>query len=353
MNIKIGNKLIGNNQPTYFIADIGANHNNDLSKVKELIYSAKENGADAAKFQHFEAKTIVSDHGFRNLDLKTHQSTWDKSVFEIYKSASINRNWTHVILETCKKANIDFFTSPYSLEIVEYIDKFVDIYKIGSGDITWHEIIKKISSKKKPIILATGASNIDEVQSAVNIISEYKIPYVIMQCNTNYTASLDNFKFINLNVLKTYKKLFSEAILGLSDHTPGHTTVLGAITLDVRVIEKHYTLDNKLSGPDHKFAMNPKSWKEMVLASRELELSLGLEEKKIEKNEINSAIVQRRALRALKNINKNSIISKNDLIYLRPCPVNAISPNQEAKVIGKKLNKDILKGELITYGDLI
>ena len=166
------------------------------------------------------------------------------------------------IKETCDEANIDFFTSPYSLELVDYVDNYVPAYKIGSGDITWIEIIKKIASKNKPYILATGASNFDEVKNSVNEAISINPNMAILQCNTNYTGDIENFNYINLNEIKKYRKIFPNLVLGLSDHTPGHTTVLGAITLGARIIEKHFTDNNSRNGPDHLFSMGPKSWKE-------------------------------------------------------------------------------------------
>ena len=138
-----------------------------------------------------------------------------------------------------------------------------------------------VAKKNKPCILATGASTLKEVKSAIKIILKINKKICLMQCNTNYTGNQSNLNYINLNVLKTYKKTFPKIILGLSDHTAGHATVLGAVTLGAKIIEKHYTLDRNQEGPDHKFAMDPKSWQEMVYRSRELELSLGTDEKKI------------------------------------------------------------------------
>ena len=200
--MKIGSKLIGEKHPTYFIADIAANHDGSLQRAKELIYLAAEAGADAAKFQHFKAETIVSDNVFKSIGSKlSHQSTWEKSVFEVYKDASINLGWTPILKETCDKAGIDFFTSPYSLELVDHIDPFVPAYKIGSGDITWIEIIKYIASKKKPYIIATGASDMNEVSRAVQAGLKINKELALLQCNTNYTGSRENFKYINLNVI--------------------------------------------------------------------------------------------------------------------------------------------------------
>ena len=169
-----------------------------------------------------------------------------------------------------------------------------------------------------------------------------------MQCNTNYTNSEENFKYINLNVLKTYKKIFGKKIiLGLSDHTEGHATVLGAITLGARVIEKHFTDNNDRNGPDHKFAMNPTSWKKMVDESRRLELALGSKIKKIEKNEKESFFVQRRGVYSLKKLNKGEKLNKEDVICLRPYIKNTISPFDINKFFGKKLKKNIKKNVAI------
>ena len=243
--MRIEEKIIDQKSPTYFIADIAANHDGDLERAKDLIYLAAEAGADAAKFQHFEAKTIVSDIGFKSLGNKfAHQSNWQKSVYEVYEDASVNWEWTNEIKSTCEKAKISFFTTPYSIEIVDFIDKYVPAYKIGSGDITWTKIIEKIAHQNKPYILATGASNFSEVIHAVQCALKINKDFCLMQCNTNYTNSLENFKYINLNVIKTYMQIFPEILLGLSDHTPGHTTVLGAISLGAKMIEKHFTDNN-------------------------------------------------------------------------------------------------------------
>jgi len=351
--MKINNKIIDTNEPTYFIADIAANHDGDLQRAKDLIYLAAESGANAAKFQHFKAETIVSDEGFKKLGTNiSHQSSWKKSVFEIYKDASINLDWTETLKNTCDKAKIDFFTSPYSLELVDYVDKYVPAYKIGSGDITWIDIVEKIASKNKPYILATGASNIDEVKYAVNKAYRINKNLALLQCNTNYTGDIENFNFINLHVLKTYKKLFPNLILGLSDHTPGHTTVIGSIALGARIIEKHFTDDNKRSGPDHLFSMNPKSWRIMVDCSRELEYALGDGIKKIENNEIESSIVQRRSIFMKKNVQKGSKLLSEHLQFLRPCPEDAIPPFEIENVLGKETKIDLKAGQNLLWSHL-
>jgi len=351
--MKIQNKKIGINNPTFFIADIAANHDGNLNKAIDLIHLCAENGADAAKFQHFKADTIVSDLGFKKLkSKKSHQSTWKKNVYEVYKDASINLEWTKKLKKACDDCGIIFFTSPYDLDLVDYVNKYVPAYKIGSGDITYLEIIEKIASKKKPVILATGASTLKDVDRAIKVILRKNSDICLMQCNTNYTAEKKNFNYINLNVLKTFAKKYPKIILGLSDHTIGHATVLGAIALGARMVEKHFTDKNNGEGPDHKFSMNPRSWKEMIERSRELENSLGSGEKIIEKNENETVILQRRAIRTKTKLSKGLKLKPSDLISLRPCPSNGIMPYELKKIVGKTLKKDIKKGDLITWKDL-
>jgi len=352
--IKLGKKIIDDNS-LYFIADIGANHNGSLEKAIELIHLAKESGADAAKFQNFKAETIVSDYGFKSLATGkqlSHQSSWKKSVFEVYQGASLPIEWTKELSDTCRHAGIDYFTSPYDMQQIEELDKYVCAWKIGSGDITWHKMIELLMTKDKPIFIATGASDIKDVDLAMQILLKKKSEIVLMQCNTNYTADIENFKHINLNVIKLYSEIYPDILLGLSDHTPGHSTVLGAIALGARVIEKHFTDDNSREGPDHKFSMNPKTWKEMVERSRELEAALGNSKKFIAENEIETVVLQRRSIRAKKNLIEGSIINEDDLISLRPCPNDAIPPYNLNLIVGKKIIKTVLSGDYIKLSDI-
>ena len=351
--LEIQRKKIGRDYPTYFIADIAANHDGDLKRATELIFLAAEAGADAAKFQHFKAETIVSDHGFMNLGGKqSHQSKWKKSVFEVYRSASVSMDWTPALAEACDRAGIAFFTSPYAMDIVDQIDPYMPAYKIGSGDITWIEMIEYIASKQKPYLLATGASTLEDVCRAVSAGLEINEKLCLMQCNTNYTASLENLKFIHLNVLHTYRAMYPDMVLGLSDHTPGHSTVLGAITLGARVIEKHFTDDTKREGPDHAFSMDPKSWREMVDKSRELENALGSGVKRTEENESETVVLQRRAIRVESNIRAGTILARENLVVLRPCAKDGLPPYLMDACIGKRTRRDITEGDYLKWIDL-
>lgn len=349
----LGRARVGLNQPTYFIADIAANHDGDLDRARELIRLCAKAGANAAKFQNFAAKTIVSDYGFKSLGgQQSHQSKWKKSVFDVYQDASLPLDWTAALKETCDEVGIDYMTAPYDLAVIEQLNPYVCAWKLGSGDITWHENIKRLSSCKKPFLMATGAADMAEVETAMALAQQHNNEIVLMQCNTNYTASLENFRHVALNVLKTYADRWPSAVLGLSDHTPGHATVLGAIALGARVIEKHFTDDVTRDGPDHKFSMDPQSWAEMVNRSRELELALGPCEKRVMENESETVILQRRAIRTSRTLTAGTVISEDDLVSLRPCPRDAMPPYRQAELIGKTLAHDLPEGECVRLSDL-
>jgi len=173
-----------------------------------------------------------------------------------------------------------------------------------------------------------------------------------MQCNTNYTGDLENLKYVNLNVLKTYRNMFPNVLLGLSDHTPGHATVLGAIALGARMVEKHFTDDTSRSGPDHKFSMDPTSWREMVIRSRELENALGGGVKRIELNESATSVVQRRSIRAGRKIEAGAQLTRGDLEVLRPCPEGSLNPHELSLVLGKKIRTGMQLGDHLTWKHL-
>ncbi len=191
--------------------------------------------------------------------------------------------------QTCDEVGIDFFSAPYDFEAIDMLDPYVQMYKAGSGEIDWIEALERMASKGKPFFVATGASDIGEVQRAVHAILKINPQLVLMQCNTNYTASPNNYDHLHLNVLKTYASMFPDVILGLSDHTHAVAPVLGAVTLGARVIERHFTDSNERQGPDHKFAMNPQKWADMVEETRILERSLGRADKFVAGNEIETA----------------------------------------------------------------
>ena len=337
----------------YFVADIGANHDGNLDRALRLIELAKESGAHAAKFQNFQAAKIVNRIGFENLanGIATHQSNWKKPVFESYQDASISQDWTAHLYEKCRCCEIDYFTSPYDYESVDHVDSFVELYKIGSGDITWTDFIRYISSKGKPVLLATGAATDKEVELAVSTVLGVNPNLVLMQCNTNYTIDQDKHKFVNLNVLRTYCEKYPQVILGLSDHTKGHATVCGAVALGARVIEKHFTDDNTREGPDHQFAMNPAMWRKMVTTATEVYESLGDGVKRVEENEVDSRIVQQRSMHAIKYVPAGKSIQRADFEALRPCPEDAVRPYEFLDIIGRSVKRSLQTGDYLSRSD--
>ncbi|MBE3066944.1 MAG: N-acetylneuraminate synthase family protein [Chloroflexi bacterium] len=353
MEFKIGIHIIGPTRPTYFIADIAANHDGDLERAKRLIRLAKDAGADAAKFQHFQAPKIVSEYGFTHMNAQvSHQAEWKKSVTQVYSEASVSWDWTPVLKEECDRIGIDFLTSPYDYESIEHVAPFIPAFKVGSGEIDWIEALEHMASKGKPLIIATGAANIGEVQKAVHAILKINKQLCVMQCNTNYTASPENYDYINLNVLKTYAAMFPDVVLGLSDHTHGNATILGAVTLGARVVERHFTDSNDREGPDHKFALNPQDWAHMVEETRLLERALGSADKFVAGNEKDTVVVQRRCLRAARDIKAGEVFTREMIDVLRPASLGAIKPDQIPNAIGTRALSDIPFGKELRWTDL-
>jgi len=350
--LKIGGRTLGDLQPTYFIADIAANHDGDLDRAVALIQKAREAGADAAKFQHFRAAKIVSKLGFETGPQLSHQSKWKRSVFEVYRSASVPWEWTETLKQACDDAGIHFFSSPYDLEAVDMLEPYVPAYKIGSGDITWVDALEHIARKRKPVLLATGASDMEDVQRAVAAILAINPQLLLMQCNTNYTGSIENFRFVKLNVLGTFAEMYPDLVLGLSDHTPGHAAVLGAVALGARAVEKHFTDDRSREGPDHPFSLDPAAWREMVDRTRELEYAMGDGIKIVEPNETDTVVIQRRCLRAARDLPAGTTLAKGDLEALRPAPRDAIFPYQEQSALGRTLSRDLTQGDYPKWTDL-
>lgn len=352
-SVFVNHREVAIDKPAYFVADVASSHDGDLERAKALIWLSKEAGADAVKFQHFKAEKIVSDVGFRSLGGQaSHQATWSKPVFEVYKQYECNRDWNDELVATAAKAGVDFMTTPYDTDAVDQLDAHLPAYKIGSGDITWVDFIEYVAKRGKPIFVASGASNIDDVSRAVDAVLKHNRQLVLMQCNTNYTGSLGNLRYINLRVLQTYAIKYPGMVLGLSDHSPGHASVLGAIALGARVIEKHFTDDCSREGPDHGFSMDPKTWREMVDRSRELEASLGDGVKRVEQNERDTVVLQQRCLRLTRDIDAGEVLREGDLEALRPAPTGAARPYELGRAVGARLNVARRRGDALMVADL-
>jgi N-acetylneuraminate synthase len=273
-------------------------------------------------------------------------------VFDTYARASIPDEWTAELKATCDEVGIDYFSAPYDFEAIDMLDKFMPAFKVGSGDVNWLESIRRMASKGKPVLIATGASTIGEVQEAVHAALDINPDVCVMQCNTNYTGDEENLRHINLRVLVTYRAMFPQVLLGLSDHTAGHTTVLGAIALGARIVEKHFTDDRSRKGPDHGFSMDPASWRAMVDAARELELALGSGDKRVADNETDTVVLQRRCLRAARDLAAGEILDANTVDILRPATPGALVPNDLATITGRTARHAVQFGQAITWGDV-
>jgi N-acetylneuraminate synthase len=353
VELKILDKTIGLNHPTYFIADIAANHDGDLERAKLLIRLAKEAGADGAKFQNFRAAQIVSDYGFKNMGGQvSHQAEWSKSVFEVYEDASVPFDWTPVLKEECDKVGIHYFSSPYDYDAIDMLDPYVPAYKSGSGLMSWPEAIVRMAKKGKPILIAVGASTMGEIETAMQMVMEVTDQIVLMQCNTNYTADEGNYDHLNINVLKTFGTMYPDVILGLSDHTQSPAPVVGAVALGARVIERHFTDSNDREGPDHKFALNPDNWAKMVEEVRILERALGSPQKFVTENEQDTYVVQRRCLRAAREIKAGEVFTREMIDILRPATPGALMYKDIDEVIGKKARADMPYGKDLCWTDL-
>lgn len=285
------------NSSIYWIADISSNHCNNLQLAKDLIYAAKELGANYAKFQYWEVDNFINKERFDKLKI-AHQKDWGQSVYDAYKQYQLNADWIPILYDECEKVGIEFMLSNYELSKIDEFDKYIKTYKIGSGDIDYIPMLEKVASKGKPIFLGCGASTDDDVREAFYFLYEecYK-DIILFQCNTNYSSNdLENKKYLNLGWYKydnddcSYWEIKK---LGLSDHTKSDIPIIASIALGVRYIERHLKLDDNDS-PDSKFSLNPKEWKHMVKIANQTLEALGDGEKRIMDNEKQTRIIQRR-----------------------------------------------------------
>ena len=345
--IKIGNKIIGDTHPTYFIAEIGANFDGSIEKAKHLIDAAKKAGADCAKFQTFSTPRIVSEGGFSHMQLKGVHGSWGRTVSEVFKDAEFPVAWHKEIADYCKVVGIDFSTSPYFKEAVDLcVDLDVPFIKIGSGDITWLEMLDYIARKGKPVMLATGDAPMSEIDEAVRTIEATgNKDLVLMQCITNYPSKIES---ANVNVLKTYQSAF-DVLTGYSDHAPGHVVALASVVIGGRVIEKHFTLNKTDKGPDHPHSMEPQEFRFMVDSIREVERAMGSTRKEVVAEEGETVYVQRRCLYAKQDLKKGHIMTSEDIDILRPAL--GIPPKFKPMIIGKECKEDIVKGQPLFWNN--
>lgn len=339
--IKIGDKIVGPNHPTYIIAEIGSNHNRDINIAKELIDKAAEADVDAVKFQTFKADKLYSKD--------TPKFSKDNiEPFELIKSIELPREWHKELFSYATNKNLHFLSSPFDYEAVDILDKIgVHAFKVASFEITDLELLKYIAKKKKPIILSTGMANIMEIKEALETIrSQGNDDIILLHCNSIYPSPVE---IVNLNAIKTMYTAFKIPI-GFSDHTIGIHIPVAAVAKGAKIIEKHFTLDKKMRGPDHHFAVEPSELKQMVQNIRDVEKAAGTGVKKVTKEEQEMYEKGRRSIIAAQDIKKGTKITKEMLIIKRPS--FGIKPKFLEKIIGKTAKKDIKAEQWITWDDI-
>ncbi|TNH34022.1 N-acetylneuraminate synthase [Campylobacter helveticus] len=324
------------------IAEAGVNHNGDLNLAKKLIEQAAKAGADIVKFQTFKAEDCVSIKA-KKAKYQLENTAKDESQLEMIKKLELSREAHFELMKHCKKHNIAFLSTPFDLESAEFL-RGLDLpyFKIPSGEITNFPYLKAVAKCKKKVLLSTGMANLAEIEAALEILRKNGTRDItLLHCTTEYPAP---FEEVNLNAIKTLKEAFKLKV-GYSDHTRGIVAALGAVALGAVVIEKHFTLDKTMEGPDHKASLEPSELKELCEGIRTLEKALGNGIKKASKSEAKNKIIARKSLVAKREIQKGEKFSEQNLTTKRPG--SGISAMRYEEYLGKRALKTYKKDELI------
>ena len=335
---------MSNEKRTYIIAEAGVNHNGSLDIAKRLVDSAKLCGADAVKFQTFKTERLVTRRAEKAQYQKRTSSGGD-SQFEMLKKLELSEDNFRVLFDHCNRVGIEFLSSPFDEESADLLDSLgMATFKIPSGEITNHPLLKHVARMGKPVILSTGMSTLGEVEEAVEIFNTFGTPNLtLLHCVTEYPAPYGE---TNLNAMITLRTAFGLDV-GYSDHTPGIEIPLAAVALGAIVIEKHYTLDNAMDGPDHRASLNPVDFGRMVLAIRNVDQAMGDGIKKPAPCELQNIRIARKSIVAAETIKKGGIISLDKLSIKRPG--YGIQPKDIDKVVGLRLSRTISKDEVLTW----
>lgn len=345
---RIEKRIVGDNQPCFIVAEAGINHNGDLDIAKKMVKFAKEFGADAIKFQTFKTEEFISDPK-RLYSYKTRGKTIKESMYEMFKRCELSPDDYGVISDCCRKKGIIFFSTPQNVSDMEGLMGIgVPALKIGSDDLTNLPLLRSCAKQGLPIIISTGMSYLSEIEDAVDIIKKYNNKLAILHCVSSYPASHEE---INLNRITTLKSRFPSAIIGFSDHSIGITACIGAVALGAKIIEKHFTLNKNVKGPDHAFSMDPRELAVLAREVRYIEEAMGSPEIFPSKNEIKMRKLCRRSLVAARDIAKDEILKEKDLFMKRPG--TGVLPKDMHLVIGKRAKKSIWKDKIINFEDLI
>ncbi len=331
------------------IAEAGVNHNGSVNSAKELVLAAKESGADYVKFQTFLTELNISEEA-RKADYQTVNSNTNESQFDMVKKLELSFDNFIEIMEHCKRNGIGFLSTGFDFPSLEFLNNHLDIFKVPSGEITNYPYLRKIANFNKPVILSTGMANMNEIKEALSILTLGKLTkkdITILHCNTEYPTPMED---VNLKAMNAIAEEFGVKI-GYSDHTLGIEVPIAAVALGARVIEKHFTLDRTLPGPDHRASLEPSELKQMVEAIRNIESAIsGSEKKEPSKSEKKNISIARKSIHLKRALNKGAVIKSEDIIPLRPG--TGISPMLWDSVIGKKVNKDLPQNYLLNLSDL-
>ena len=341
--IKIDDKVIGKGYPTYIVAELGVNHNGNMELVKELIDKASEAGVDAIKFQKFKTESLVTKNAPK---AKYQEVTTDaaESQFDMLKRLELSENSLQELYNYAKFKGIEAFATPFDDESVDFLYNLgIKAYKVGSGDITNIPMLKKIAKKGLPVILSAGMSTLGEIEDALDAIrSEGNDNIVLMHCTSNYPTNEDD---VNLRAMNTMMTAF-QIPTGYSDHTMGTAVSIAAVARGAVIIEKHFTLDRSLPGPDHSASLEPKELKELVEGIRAVERALGSPIKKPNKSELEVKYVAQKSIVAAMEIKKGEIITEEMLTVKRPG--GGIKPKYLQFVVGREAKLDIKEDSIIS-----
>jgi len=330
----------------YIISEIGVNHGGCVETAKKMIAASKEVGANAVKFQTFTAKSLVGK-GTPKVEYQKVTTDKNESHFDMIKSLELKRDDHLPVINYCQKLDIDFISTPYDIESALFLDQLgVDIFKTASADIVDLPLHEFLASTGKSVIISTGMATLGEIESVLEIYRRNQNDkIVLLHCVSNYPC---RFESLNLKVIQTLRHSFNVPV-GYSDHAKGVYPAVIAVALGAKVVEKHFTLDRSMSGPDHKASSTPKEFKTLVEAIRVAEVSLGSSIKQVQDEEIQMRLVSRKSLYASKNIKKNALIRESDLTLKRPG--TGLSADLISKIIGTRAVHTIKQGEMIQYGD--
>lgn len=323
------------------IAEISCNHCGKKKKLLDHIIKAKKAGADLIKIQTFEPQDITINSNTKKFKIKG--GIWNGyNLWNIYSKAQTPFKWHYDVFKLAKKIKVPIFSTPFSLRAVKFLDKFnLPLYKISSFEITDHQLINEIAKRKKPIIISTGMSSIQEIKTAISIIKRYHKRIIILYCVSGYPTRIEDSNLRTINILK---KTFKNYEIGLSDHTNDINSSLAAIANGAKFIEKHFITSKKINSLDSKFSIDTKQFSELRKRGDQIFLSLGREKMKLKNSEKNS-IKFRRSIFAKKDIKKGEYLTEKNLQNLRP--VVGITSDKYFQIIGKKSKRSIKKNDPI------